>query len=63
MTFSYGKVNDQIYLPSPLSNLVFTLSYTWSYITPKLIMDSVLGITYPKPVEGLVPVESCLAAP
>jgi hypothetical protein len=37
MTFSYEKVNDQIYFKKfyhlpPLSNLVFTLSYTWSYI-------------------------------
>jgi hypothetical protein len=35
MTFSYVKVNDQIYFKKfyhlPLSNPVFTLSYTWSY--------------------------------
>ncbi len=32
-----------------LSNCVITSNYTSNYITPKLIMDSVFGITYPKP--------------
>ncbi len=32
-----------------LSNYVTISSYTSSYITPKLIMDFVLKITYPKP--------------
>jgi hypothetical protein len=42
----YQQVNHQTYL---LNNYIGNYLTTSNYITPKLIMDFIIGFTYPKP--------------
>ncbi len=49
MTKLWNPTTQLTPLNNYLSNCIITINYTSSYIIPKLIMDSVLGITYPKP--------------
>jgi len=49
MTKLWNLTIQFTFLDNYLGNCVIISSYTSSYIIPKLIMDFVLEITYPKP--------------